>query len=146
MSDRDIVAEVLEDIKAKVLALPKFKDKVTHVYSYEELVDKSKNIPFPALGIVYEGLRGETGANAGSSASVVSTTLIVSLILLTDSDGKLGGLPKMKAHEYLGQTRNAINKKQSPTGHKYRFVVEAPASEKGNKVLWVQRWSVAAQI
>lgn len=146
MNDRDVVAEVLEDVKSKIMALPKFKDKVGHIYTYEELVDKSKNVSFPALGIIYEGLRAERGENAGKSASVVSSSIVVSLILLTDSDNKLGGLPKMKAHEYLALTRNALNNKPSPSGHKYRFIVEAPASEKGTKVMWVQRWSVAAQI
>lgn len=146
MSDRDVVAEILEDVKAKVLALPKFKDKVTHVYSYEELVDKSKAIALPAIGVVYEGLRAERGENAGKSASVVSSSVIVSLILLTDTENQIGGIPKMKAHEYLALTRGALNNKPSPSGHKYRFIVEAPASEKGTKVMWVQRWSIAAQI
>lgn len=146
MSERDIVSEVLEDVKTKILSLPKFKDKVAHIYSYEELIDKSKNIALPAIGVIYEGLRAERGENAGKVASVVSSSIIVSVIILTDSDNKLGGIPKMKAHEYLGLTRSALNNKNSPSGHKYRFIVEAPASEKGAKALWVQRWSVAAQI
>lgn len=143
------VTGILQDVKARLLAIEalKLEGKTAHIYSYEELTDKSKAVSFPAVGVIYEGMRPDESANGnGKASSSISSRVIISVLLLTDNDNKAGGIPILKAHEYLDLLRDAINNKEAPNGKKYRFEVEAPASEKANKVLWVQRWSVSTVI
>lgn len=141
----DIVSRVIEDLKNKILTKGNLNGKVKQVYSEEHLADKTKGVSLPAVGIVYEGITPD-GNGQGGSPSVVSCRLILTVVLITDNAEANGGIPLPKAHEYLSAFRTAINRTKSPTGHAYKFVVEAPAVQKEGRVMWVQRWSTALQI
>ena len=147
MTEKDPIYEVMEDLKKRLLTASIVKEgKCTQVYSEKELKDKTKAIPLPAIGLVYEGMRSnQTGDNANSNSSV-SCMAVVSVILLTDKKNQAGGTSAEAAHTLIGSCRNVIKNQRAPTGHKYKFVVEAPASEDDSTVLWVQRWTVATQI
>lgn len=147
MTQKDPIHEVMEDLKKRLLTASIVKEgKCIQVYSEKELKDKTKAITLPAIGLVYEGMKSNQTGESAKSNSSVSCLAVVSVILLTDKKNLAGGTSTETAHTLLGSTRSVIKNQTSPTGHKYKFVVEAPASEDDTTVLWVQRWTVAVQI
>lgn len=147
MTTKDPIHEIMEDLKKRMLTASIVKEgRCAQVYTAEELKDKTKAINPPAIGLIYEGMKSnQTGENAKSNSSV-SCLAVVSVILLTNRVNQVGGSSAETAHTMLGSIRSVIKNQTSPTGHKYKFVVEAPASEDDTTVLWVQRWTVAVQI
>lgn len=147
MTEKDPIHEVMEDLKKRLLQSSVVKEgKCIQVYSAEELKDKTKNVSLPAIGVIYEGMKSNQTGESAKSNSSVSCLAVVSIILLTSKSNQAGGTSTESAHTLLGSCRNVIKNQVSPTGHKYKFVVEAPASEDATTVLWVQRWTVATHI
>lgn len=101
-----------------------------------------KMIARPAIGILYEGARSidaTGGRSVGGSAE-----LVFSLCLLTESNTLAPTERAPEASAILDALRKAIQGKVSPTGHKWAWVLEAPAAEKGNLLMWIQRWRTPA--
>lgn len=120
--------------------------KTFQIYEADELEDIAKLTKFPAAGVIYEGMRSVPESEKQTDKLGYSSELILSLCVLNQGE-KLGTEghkdPSMLLMDVL---RKAILGKTSPTGHKWRFVVEAPAAAKKNRVIWVQRWAAPVQL
>lgn len=139
------ITPCLSDLEAKVLlADGKLKGKVFRVYSEAELLNKTKMLALPAIGIIYEGTRNIAGSQESTTPSK-SCELVASIVMICNPDTMVG-TTKYAAAELLDAIREQIRPTRSPTGHYWSFVVEAPAAEKDNRVMWIQRWSTAVQI
>lgn len=143
-----VIAEVkgrLQSIAA--ISGSAFKGPSIFVYDDANLADRVKgNFIWPAAGIIYEGMRavGEPGKatdKIGMSAEIVVSIALVTLVeLYATADGKT---PVILA---LSQIRGSMMASRSVTGHRWRFLVEAPASKKDGLAFWIQRWSVPIQL
>lgn len=139
------VTPCLLDLEAKVLlADEKLAGKVFRVYSEADLLNKSKMLTLPAIGIIYEGTRNVADFQVSKTPSK-SCELVASIVMICNPD-TLVGTTKYAAAELLDAIREQIRPTRSPTGHFWTFVVEAPAAEKDNRVMWIQRWSTPVQI
>jgi len=116
------------------------KEVVFSVYSEEDLMDKTKYVRFPAVGIMYEGLRD---GNRDSTKQGYAADCTIAVVLLMDGKS-VGGLDqKNEAARILDAMRHAFkdNFQKSPSGHKWRFVSEMSAGQISNLLVYVQRWS-----
>lgn len=142
----DIVTLCVEDLAKKVKDIGEFgsvgKEKVFSVYSEDDLLDKSKLLKFPAVGMMYEGLRSVPGADP--SRQGLGAEIGMALVLLMETKSVGGINSQNEAVRLLGLMRRAIKVTVSPTNHKWRFISEVPGGVLGNAVVYVQRWSTSA--
>lgn len=145
----DLATKCVTDLKnhlAQLIAA----GKVFHVYSEEELMDKTKGITFPAVGVVYEGMRavneGVSGEARASHKLGVSCELVAAIMLIQRPDNISAADTKTPTLAMLDDIRQEIMGSKSPSGHFWKFVVEASAQEKNGVVIWLQRWSTPVQL
>lgn len=138
----DIIQLVVDDLMAALQSIAKLSAKTLHVLDADELLDKSKNVPLPAAGVIYEGMRsiaepGKDTNRHGQSAEAIFTILVA-------GSPKIDREPTTKSNSIgvLGDVRKALKVRKSPTGHIYRFQVESPADEVKGTIIWAQRWAV----
>lgn len=142
----DIATKCVADLKAHLAQLIA-AGKVFHVYSEEELMDKTKGITFPAVGIVYEGMRAVNEDSDKKSVKIgVSAELIAAVMLIQRPDNISAADTKTPTMNLLDDIRQEIMGSKSPSGHWWKFVVEASANEKNGVVIWLQRWSTPVQL
>lgn len=133
----------VDDIQTKLATVGDVATKVFSVYSEDDLLDKSKYLKYPAVGVLYEGI---TASYEDSSRQGLSTELRVALVLVLDGKS-VGNLDrKNDAATTLDAMRDAIKRTNSPSGHKWRFVSEIPVGLVENVSIYVQRWATAVPI
>jgi hypothetical protein len=115
------------------------------VYGVDDLMAAIKNLR-PAVGILYEGARSLPQAQ-GSERIGISGEAVFSLILVAEAT-VLSQAAEIKApaHVHLDNLRQAIQGTRAVHGHKWRWVLEAPAAQKNAAAVWVQRWAVPVQV
>lgn len=146
------LTEILEEASARLLQLNappvNLTGKVVVAYDENDLLDVLKGVRnFPAVGVVYEGMRSMT--EDGSTAKVgLSAEVVLGLVLVERGDEIHRTNEKMvRAIEYLDAMRmQFVAQRSSVTQHFWRFMVEAPADLKTGAVCWIQRWSLPVQL
>lgn len=139
------------DVESVLQSIAKLKHKVMEVYSDDELLDSTKPLMYPAVGVTYEGMvsrheRPGTG-QYGSLQQGISAELIISILLLDQySTATMGSNIKKKAPAVLDDIRDLMVGRTAPTGHRWRFVAEASAVPKKGTVIWAQRWACPVQL
>jgi hypothetical protein len=147
MKPETLVTECVEALKVILQTVPLLKDKVLFVTDEDDLMTQMKGIiALPAAGIIYDGMKsresqGET-AKFGLSADMVFTVVVINrgIAIVANEQTKITSIA------LLDQVRNSIMTIRSPTGHFWRFVVEAAAAQHDGVVFWVQRWSTPVQL
>jgi hypothetical protein len=140
-----LVVQVIAQVRDILKTVPKVNDKIVQVYSEEELGDAMKGVEFPCIGIVYEGMRAVPEMKE-TNRQGVSAELVLSLIIVEKPTTAGESRVKNRTINLLDLTRKAMHEGKSPAGHKWRFVLEAPASEKKGTVIWLQRWATPIQL
>ncbi len=139
------VTECSADLTARIRTVATLQKQTLTVMSMDSLVSQMANVVKPAAGVLYEGSRpvqSEGGKQATTSAEIV-----FSVFLLTESSAFSKQVDAMSpAHEVLDAVREAIHGARSPTGHFWKWQLEAPAKQSGSLTVWVQRWSCVVQL
>lgn len=134
------VAKCIDDLKLVASSIPSTKGITELVYSEKELLELSRLAEPPFIGVVYEGIFPTDDFSNQSLSNSVSMVIIVAY---PEQGVKDGDKQKLDALTTLEELRSCLRTRKSPTGHFWRFKVEAPAKlEKGNLV-WIQRWYTA---
>lgn len=142
MSADNVVRRTSDHLKALILGSNLVGGRVFTVHSPEDMKSKTKPLPSSGVGILYEGIRPTSDAQKG-----VSAEMVFSLLVLTEAHLAGPGVdPKNQAIDLLDSLRGLLLATRSPTQHFWRFVVEAPATEIGGSLLWLQRWSTSVQL
>lgn len=141
----NIAINCTEDLAAKIAAVPLIKGKVFTVYSEEELVEKTKGLAYPCVGVVYDGMRA-TAEPGPTSKQGLSVDLTVSLMVFFRPDTRAVKDPKLTMVELMDTLRDLIITTRSPSGHLWRFQVEVPVQGKSGILAYIQRWSTPAQL
>lgn len=121
------------------------KQKVVAVNTIDQVIEQlgASLIKRPAVGVMYEGARSTGGQQIGMGAEMV-----YSLFILTEKNVIAPQLSTLavatESQVILDAVRAKIQGIKSPAGHKWKWVLEAAAATKGNLLVWVQRWSTAA--
>jgi len=133
------------DLEAKVRSVAALTGKTVKVLSVDDLVASMTTAVKPVAGVLYEGSR-PAASDAGKQV-VISAEVVFSILLLCETSvvSKQVDMTTV-AHKLLDSIRTAIHGTRSPTGHAWKWQLEAPAAQKGTSQLWVQRWTTAAQL
>lgn len=138
----DLANKCVDDLRTVVQSLAQMENKtVLNVYDQDELLDATVGVKFPACGVIYEGIRGGTKSAKESHVVGSDAELICSVVLLyrDESLGKTDA--RNRALHDLDHIRRILFDRRSPSGHFWRFEVEAAAARKNGTVMWVQRWA-----
>lgn len=122
--------------------------KVFHVYSEEELLNKQKGVIFPCVGVVYDGMRSVPPAGGGSPGGTAASSAEISctFLALFRSSPQADVDPKDSIVAQVDRLRSTIMGVRSPTGHFWRFQVEASIPGKSGVLCYLQRWATAVQL
>lgn len=139
------VTDCTADLTAKVKSVKALNQKTITVLSVDDLTAQLLNVVKPAAGILYEGAR-PAPADGGKQITV-SVEVVYSILLLCETSVVSSKIDSVSpAHALLDAVRGEIHGSRSPTGHLWKWVMEAPAAQKGSLQVWVQRWSCHAQL
>lgn len=140
-----IAVKCIEDVEKYLNSMSAVKGKVWHVYSEEELVERTKGLSFPCAGVLYDGMRAipEQGATGkmGLSAELILTVMVMfkqKTVSTVDA--------KDSAVDFLDELRGKIAKSRSPSGHFWKFQLEAAVDGKSGVLSYIQRWSTPVQL
>lgn len=142
---KDLATKCVDDIETRLKTMAGMSKRVFHIYSEDDLMDITKGLVFPCMGVVYNGIRaipeaGSTGKQGGSGE------LVITVMLFFRDESKAANSLKLSATELLDDVRDAIMGTRSPSGHFWRFQLEAPVEGKKNVLSYVQRWSTPVQL
>lgn len=140
------IQDNLDQIQELLQSIADFDGKTVQVLSEDDFMEKVKGTQKPCVAVMYEGLRATNAGDKDTHKVGLGNIMSVSLILVLDSKGVFGADPKKQAPILLDAMRNKIKDTRAVTGHFWRFVMEAPAMEKGSLVLWIQRWSTPVHL
>lgn len=139
------VTDCSADLSAKVKTVPTLGQKTITVMSIEDLTTQLASVTKPAVGILYEGARTVQDPNGKQVG--VSGEIVFSILMLAETSVVSAKVDMISpSHDMLDKIRGAIHGTRSPTGHFWRWVMEAPAAQKGSLQVWVQRWSCPIQL
>ena len=143
----DIPNKVLFDAWNRLQSVAQLQNKIVRSFDADETIDRLRSSNnAPGAGIVYEGMR-PMPENSPAAKLGASAELIFSIILMNTGRSIVAQADtKTPTIALLAQVRAAFFGQRSPSGGFYRFMVEAPAVEKDNVVVWVQRWATPVSI
>lgn len=136
----DVVTDAVDDLKARLATVTVIKKKVVYLYDQDDLLSSKDKIGFPAAGVVYVGLKG----NSDSSKTGLAAELVCDIYLIGGEQciSKVGDL-KITTTQLLDDMRNTIKcgvLDRPGAQRKWQFVMEAPTSFSEEVVAYVQRW------
>lgn len=139
----DITQRCVEDLIAKVSAvLPPGDERAIYVYDEDVFGDASKQLSYPAVGVIYVGTQGKPQARGnGLSAELSFVLIFMSDEVRFDTSGRAD---KSEATGLLKAIRDAIKCTRSPTGHIWNFSAEAPRGVVDKHMVYYQKWTVDA--
>jgi hypothetical protein len=151
IDDTDKVIACVQDVKDAVQSVAEFANRMVFVYDQKDAADKLKGLrTFPAAAIVYEGMRvSETSSPVQHSSGRMgsSVTLVTSIMIVDQGDGGLIKVDnRVSVMNLLGKVRRQMLDRRSPSGHYWKFVVEAEAAPANGLVFWIQRWQTPLQL
>ena len=140
-----VVSYCVQDIQTKLQSIADLQGKSVFVFNETDLIEKTKVVTsYPVVGVLYEGLRGMPSTGATSHLGL-SAEVVFSIIVATRTQQLVNADIKHPTLNLLDSIRNLFLDQISPTGHKYKFMVEA-ANVVNGSVMWVQRWALPVQL
>jgi hypothetical protein len=138
--------DCVASLKLTLQSIAELKGRTLFVFDEDNLSDQVKGIgSLPAIGIVYEGMRATPEQGTGRMG--MSAEMVFSLVLINRSNDIVSSdQTKTETLVILDAIRSKLLGTRSPTGHFWRFVVEAAASQSKGVVFWVTRWSTPVQL
>lgn len=137
----DVVTEVILDLTKLVAQVPAVQQKIVYMYDQDELLDAKKQLGFPAVGIVYVGLRGkDDSSRSGLAAEIVCDIYLLGAESCTSK--LIGADQKPSTTSLLDNIRNEIKCNVAPGQRKWKFVFEQPVQFTQDVLAYVQRWSI----
>lgn len=141
----DLAVLCVADIETRLKTLVDMSKRVFHVYGEDDLLDYTKGLTFPCMGVVYNGIRS-IPENKETGKQGISGELVVTIMLLFRDSTSTTANQKASAISMLDDARKLILTTKSPTGHKWKFQLESPVQGKKGVLAYVQRWSTPVQL
>lgn len=134
-----------DDVVSKVESVTGLKGRVFTVFSEEELIERTKGLGFPCVGVVYDGMRAIS--EPGSTHKIGgSAELVISVIVFFKQETRAQRDVKAEALQYLDSIRSTLLKSKAPSGHFWKFQVEASIDGKTGVLAYLQRWAAPVQL
>lgn len=141
-----VAINCIEDVVSKLDKIPSLRGRVFHVFSDDDLIERTKGLTFPCIGVVYDGLRAIPEGGKDTHKIGGSAEMVVSVIMFFRNDTKAKSDPKDGAVVMLDVVRDSLIKSKSPSGHFWKFQVEAPIEGKSGVLAYLQRWATPVQL
>lgn len=144
----DVLVEAKEKLESLDTAPTILNHKTVIVYDADDLLNSLKVIrSYPAVGIVYEGMRSKPEEGATLKYGI-SAEIVLAFILIEQGDAiHATEQKKTRAIDYLDAMRGRfMGQRSTATGHAWQFLVESPAELKAGMVCWIQRWALPVQL
>lgn len=138
-----IALKCIEDVTERIEDMREFDNKIFHVYSEDDLLDKAKVLSLPAVGVSYGGIIAEAGQDKTRQGLMGS--LRIAIVLVIDANS-VSLDRKDEAVVYLDAIRNTMMGETSPTCHRWQFTSETPLGKVGGVLLYMQRWQTPAPL
>lgn len=141
------VLDCVNALQAVLESIDGLNNKVLFAYNEDDFLDKIKGIRnYPGAGIIYEGIHSMPEQTPSGRVGV-SGQLVVSIVLIETGDTlRSTNQAKTVLLGMLDTIRNNLVATKSPTGHFWRFLVEAQAVLKSGMCFWLQRYSTPIQV
>jgi len=140
MSTDYVVTEHVDDLIKRIKTVSLIRDKIVYVYDQESLLHSTKKLGYPAVGVIYVGMKG----NSDSSRTGLAAELTCDIYLL-GADACITQLSKTDEKptvtKILDLIRVAIRCHIAPSQRKWKFIFEIPFALDGGSLAYVQRWS-----
>ena len=138
--------DVMTEVQGILQSIATLTNRIVLVYDTADLAKQLASIgTYPGCGVIYEGMKA--APSSGPSGHVgVSAHLVFSIILVMQPETIFNKDTKLNTIDTLDSIRSSMIGKTSVTGHKWQFLVEAPADLNKGLVFWVQRWAVPIQL
>lgn len=138
--------DVMNEVDGILQSIATLTNKVLRVYDNSDLSNKISGLrEYPGVGLIYEGMRSKD--SPGNTDHIgLSAEMVFSIVLVMQPEVLFRADTKESVISVLSSIRRSIMGKRSVTGHRYRFLVEAPAEVQKSLAFWVQRWSVPIQL
>lgn len=144
MSDKDdidltqkCVDHLMELVKS---SLPTGQGDTVYVYDEEIFTDATKELEYPAVGVIYTGTQGKQSAPGRGMSAEMQFVLI--FMFEEARFDKSGRADKSKATNLLRSIRNTVKSERSPSGHMWRFLMEAPRGTVDKHMVYYQKWAL----
>jgi hypothetical protein len=152
----DVISDLVADITTKLETITAIKDKIIYMFDSNDLVTERTKIGTPAIGVVYNSMRGHGAGDKKQGHHGLAATVTMDIYILggdqcVEKISKVTGV-KMATTEFLEQIRDAIKltKPQTGTGASqvplpkaqrlWVFVLESPVEIGDELISYVQRW------
>lgn len=136
----DVVTQVVNDLSNLIREVPAVKQKVVYMYEQDELLNAKSQLGFPAVGVVYVGLRGkDDSSRTGLAAEIVCDIYLIGGEACTSK--LIGADEKPTTTSLLDNIRNEIKCNTAPGQRKWKFVFEQPVQFDADVLAYVQRWT-----
>lgn len=136
-----IVTDAVVQLKSVLETLPQIQRKVVYLYDQEDLMNFTKKLGLPAVGVVYIGMKGnEDSSKTGLAAELVCDIYVIG------AETCQGPLCEAKHNhtKLLDDIRSVIRctpLNSSGAKRKWKFISEQPALFEEGVMAYVQRWS-----
>lgn len=140
-----IVVDCMDSLAAGYESFEELSGRVIQVFSDDELLERTKGMMYPCVGVIYTGLMAKD--EAGSTAKMgASSELIVSAMVFFRQNTVAVEDPKKKTLGMLDRIRSRILTTRSPSGHFWKFQLETPVVGNTGVLVYLQRWATPVQL
>lgn len=128
-----------EDLEARMQSIATLEKKVFKAADAENLAAQLKALPPPAVGIVYEGSRGQS--EVGHARRGIEMVGVFGIYLVVNNLKFAPGVDtKNLSINILKEIEDSVRASKAPTGHFWQFLVQSMVSNSKDHTVWVSRW------
>ena len=144
----DVVNLAITDVTTRLQSLTEIKDTTIYLYDQDQLSDEQITLQYPAVGVLYGGLRGIDDSSKTGLKSELFVDIAIAGEKMCSSNPRIDD-KKPSITSLLAQVRDVmfcdfITVAYTST-HKWQFVAELPESIDGI-MAYAQRWKVIRAI
>jgi hypothetical protein len=142
----DIVAAHLNDVLTRLNNITSIKNRSVNLYTPDQLIKTLDKLEFPAVGVIYTGLRGIEDSTKQGIKGYLTVDIFVAGADLCQDDAQINDL-KPGVTSIMQDIRNAMICQAAPSSHKWQFMAEFPEQLNDRDVIgYVQRWRAVTAV
>lgn len=140
----DYVYPCLKDLKSHIDATTSLRNKSFTVYGPDEFLGATARLSLPAIGVVYEGFRGNPEGE--QKKGILGHMLFAVYFVVAQKAAGRTTVDLEELYGYMAELRTQIVARKAPTNRFWEFVIETPVDMSEDYMVYVQRWQNIAAI
>jgi len=136
----------IADVMARLQTITAISNKVVSLYGPEDILKTTDKLDFPAVGVLYSGMRSLTDSTKTGQKAYLMVDIFVAGDDLCNDDAQTNDV-KPGITSILQDIRNAMVCNTAPGNHTWQFMAEFPEQLTEKEVIgYVQRWRTVTAI